>query len=121
MFGFGNKTEIKKIDINEAFRRFEKDPQKIVIICVDEQKDFDNSHIAGAECLPLRLIDKIEDYYPEKELTYFIYAINPSISETACKKAIKHGYNIYNLGSFIDYHEAEEGWDVRKKARKRRK
>ena len=41
MFGFGKKVEIKKIDINEGFRQYEKNPDKITIICLDELKDYD--------------------------------------------------------------------------------
>ena len=42
MFGFGKKIEIKKLDINEGYRRYVKNPDKYVIICADEVKDFDN-------------------------------------------------------------------------------
>ena len=121
MFGFGKKIEIKKLDINEGYRRYEKNPDKIVIICADEQKDFDNLHIADAECLPLRVMDHFEEYYPEKELTYFVYAINPAISERAYKKIYKKGYNVYDLGSFIDYHGYEDGLNAPKRKRKRKK
>ena len=43
MFGFGKKIEIKKLDINEGYRRYVKNPDKYVIICADEVKD--SSHI----------------------------------------------------------------------------
>lgn len=89
MFGFGKKIEIKKLDINEGYRRYEKNPEKIVIICADEVKDFDELHIADAECLPLRLMDKFEDYYPEKELTYYVYAIIRQLVKELIKKYIK--------------------------------
>lgn len=120
MFGF-KKTEIKSIDINEGYRNYEKNPDKIVILCADEVKDFDNVHIAGAECMPVRLMNQIEEYYPEKDLIYYVYAINPAISERAYKKLYKRGYNVYNLGSIIDYHEVEEGLNARKNRRRRRK
>lgn len=120
MFGFGKKIEIKKKDINEAYRFYEKHPNEIVILCADEQKDYDYLHIAGAECLPLRLMDDMVDYYPEKDLTYYVYAINPAISERAYKKLYKQGYHVYDLGSFIDYHEIEEGINAKRKRRKRK-
>ena len=121
MFGFGKKIEIKKIEINEGFRRYEKNPEKIVVICADEQIDFDNLHMVGAECLPLRLMDQFEDYYPEKDLIYYVYAINPAISERAYKKIYKKGYQVYDLGSFIDYHELDEGLHASKRKRRRKK
>ena len=121
MFGFGKKVEIKKLEINEAYRQYEKNPEGIMILCADEQKDFDALHMPGAECLPLRLMDDIEDYYPDKDDKYYVYAINPSISERAYKKLYKHGYDVYDLGSFIDYREAEEGLNARRKKRKKRR
>lgn len=121
MFGFGKKIEIKKIEINEGYRRYVKNPDKIVIICVDEQKNFDELHIADAECLPLRLIDDFEEYYPDQDLNYYVYAINPAISERAYKKIYKKGYHVYDLGSFIDYHELEEGLHASKRNRRRKR
>lgn len=121
MFGFGKKQEIKKLDINEAFRRYEKNPEKMVIICADEQKDFDDLHIAGAECLPLRLMDDMEEYYPNKDLVYGVYAINKAISERAYKKLAKQGYNVYDLETFLAYRELEEGINATKRNRRRKK
>ncbi|WP_028043192.1 hypothetical protein [Candidatus Stoquefichus massiliensis] len=121
MFGFGKKIEIKKLDINEGYRRYVKNPDKIVIICADEVKDYDNLHIADAECLPLRLMDKFEEYYPEQDLIYYVYAINPAISERAYKKIAKKGYHVYDLGGYVNYHEIEEGLNAKKRNRRRKK
>ncbi len=119
MFGFDKKVEIKKKDINEVYNIFEKDPSHHVILCADEQKEFDALRIAGAECLPLRLMNKIEEFYPDKDMTYYVYAINFAISEKACKTMTKKGYNVYDLGSFLDYDGFEEGMNARRKKRKR--
>ncbi len=121
MFGFGKKIEIKKIDINEGFRQYEKSPDQITIICVDELKDYDDLHIAGAECFPLRLIDRFEENYPDKSKKYFIYAVNKAISEKACKKLIQKNYTVFDLGSFLDYREREEGLLATRKNRRRKK
>lgn len=120
MFGFGKKVEIKNIEINEGYHQYLKNPDKITILCVDEVRDYDNTHILGSECLPLRIIDKyMEEYYPDKDLTYYVYAINPAISERAYKKLDKLGYHVYNMGSYSKFHEDEEGLYVKKKARRR--
>lgn len=121
MFGFGKKIEIKKMDINEAYRKYVKAPDHYLILCVDEVRDYDGSHIADSECLPLRIIDqRMEEYYPDKDITYFVYAINHAISERAYKKLVKLGYKVYDLGSYIEYHEEEEGIYIKKKNKKRR-
>lgn len=119
MFGFGKKVEIKKKNINEVYDICEKDPSHHIIICADEQKEFDALRIAGAECLPLRLMNKIEEFYPDKEITYYVYAINFAVSEKACKIMAKKGYNAYDLGSFLEYDGFEEGMNARRKKRKR--
>lgn len=121
MFGFGKKIEIKKIEINEAYNNYEKHSDEIVIICADEQKNYDDLHIADAECLPLRLMDNMEEYYPEKDLTYYVYAINPAISERAYKKLYKQGYKVYDIGSIVDFRGAEGGLNAKRKRRKRKK
>lgn len=121
MFGFGKKIEIKKLDINEGYRRYVKNPDKYVIICADEVKDFDNLHITGAECLPLRIMDHFEDYYPEEDCIYCVYAINPAISERAYKKIYKKGYEVYDMGGFMDFHEQEEGLNASKRSLRRKK
>ena len=120
MFGFGKKEEMKMLDINEGFRRYEKDPDHIKILCVDEVVDYDKTHIYDSECLPLRIIDKyMSEYYPDKNITYYVYAINKAISEKAYYKLLKMGYKVYNLGSYLVYHEAEEGINVKKKYKRK--
>lgn len=121
MFGFKKKIEIKKLDINEAYQYYEKHSENIIIICADEQRNFDDLHIADAECLPLRLMDDMKEYYPEKDLTYYVYATNPAISERAYKKLYKQGYNVYDIGSIVDFRGAEEGINAKRKRRKKRK
>lgn len=121
MFGLGKKVEIKEKNINEAYREYVKNPNNIMIICVDEQIDYDKLHVDGAECLPLRLIDQFDEYYPEKDMTYYIYAINIYNSKKACQKLIKKGYKVYQLSSFLDYRERGAGNEARKKDKKRRK
>ena len=71
MFGFNKKIEIKKLEINEAYRNYKKNTDKIMIICVDEVVNFDNLHIEGAECLPFRLLKRFDEYYPEKNIIYY--------------------------------------------------
>ena len=121
MFNLFKKEEIKKLDINQGYRHFDSHPEQYVILCVDEQKDFDNVHIRGAECLPLRVIEnEMEELYPEKDKTYYVYAINPAVSKRAYLKVHKLGYDVYDLGSFLDFNGHEEGLHARKSKRKRR-
>ena len=121
MFGFKKKEIVKSLDINEGFRQYEKNPDQIIIICLDELKDFDELHIADAQCFPFRLLDKFEEVYPDKDIKYYLYAINKAISEKACQKLMKLNYNVYDLGSFLNYHEREEGLHATRKNRRRKK
>ncbi|MEG0737594.1 MAG: hypothetical protein RR441_12035 [Longicatena sp.] len=121
MFKLGKNKERKVLDINEAYQNYLKNPQKIAILCADELANFDDIHLVGAECFPLRLMDKIEEYYPEKDMKYYVYAIQPLISEKACKKMMKKDYDVYDLGSLSLFTGDEEGILVPKKRRKRKK
>ncbi len=119
MFSFFKKETIKKLNINEGYRNFENNQGKYIILCVDEQKTYDEVHIRGAENLPLRVIDEeMEEFYPDKNMTYYVYAINPAISDNAAKKIQKLGYDVYSLGSFIDYNGREEGNHARRKRKR---
>lgn len=120
MFGFRKKIEIKTLDINDGYREYIKQPNHIKILCADEVVDYDNTHIAGSECLPLRIMDRyMEKYYPNKDMTYYVYSVNKAISERAYKKLVRLGYKVYSLGSYLNYHEEEEGLAIKKKRRKR--
>ena len=93
-----------------------------MLLCVDEQKTYDETHIRGAECLPLRLLEKeMEYFYPDKELTYYVYAINPANAKIGYKKLVKQGYHVICAGSILDYHGREEGSAVSRKNKRRRK
>ena len=121
MFGFGKKEIIKSLDINEGYRRYLKHPEQITIICLDELKDYDELHIADAECFPFRLLDRFEESYPNKNMKYYLYAINKALSEKACKKLLKKDYDVYDLGSFLNYREREEGFQATRKNRRRKR
>lgn len=120
MFGFGKKIEIEKMDINQAFEKYEKNSDSIIIVCIDELRYYDDRHIDGAECLPYRLLKDFKDYYPEKDITYYIYSINAAISEKGTKELVKLGYHAVDLGSFVGYRGPEDGLKVKKKHRRRK-
>lgn len=120
MFGFNKKIEIKKLEINEAYRNYKKNTDKIMIICVDEVVNFDNLHIEGAECLPFRLLKRFDEYYPEKNIIYYIYSLNPALSEKAVIILTKMNYDSYDLGSFYDFHENIDGLNVPRKYRRKK-
>lgn len=119
MFGLGKKVTLKEIEINEGYNKYLKDKDGIQIICVDEVKDYDKEHIADAECFPFRLLSTFEDYYPDRDVKYYIYALNASLSEKACKKLMKQGYDVYHLGAYMNYLGELEGMDIPRKRRKK--
>jgi rhodanese-related sulfurtransferase len=120
MFGFG-KVEVKTLDINEGYRNYEHAPEKYMIICVDEVNHYDALHMAGAECFPVRLIDEVEDYYPEKDLIYYVYSIKAPLSHKAAKVMTKKGYDVYDLGCYVNFKGEEEGLNAKRKRRKGKK
>ena len=120
MFGIGKKIEIQKMDINDVYDIYIKDPDHHMIICVDEVKNYDDRHIDGAECFPLRLFKTFQEYYPEKDVTYYVYSLNAALSEKAAKELVKQGYLVYDLGSFVQYKGPEDGLKVKKKRRRKK-
>ena len=121
MFGFKKKEIIKSLDINEGYRRYLKHPEQITIICLDEIKDYDDLHIAYAQCFPFRLLDKFKETYSDQNMKYYFYAVNKVFSEKACRKLMKQGYDVYDLGSFMNYREKTEGLLSSRKNRRRKK
>lgn len=120
MFSFFKKVDAPKLDINQGYRNFENNPGKHIILCVDEQKTYDEVHIRGSENLPLRVIEEeMEEFYPEKDITYYVYAINPAISKHAGRKLLALGYDVYDLGSILDFNGREEGNNARRKRKRR--
>lgn len=54
-------------------------------------------------------------------MKYYLYAINKALSEKACKKLLKKDYDVYDLGSFLNYREREEGFQATRKNRRRKR
>ncbi len=114
---FFNRVKVEQKEINEAYKEFEKDTD-IIFLCVDEDIRFDTRHIEGAQCYPLRLIERNPDL--PKNAIYYVYSINKGRSYEGCKQLLKKGYKAYDCGSFVDYKGPEEGLEVKKKKRRRK-
>jgi rhodanese-related sulfurtransferase len=119
MFGFKKKVEI--IDINEAYEEYLKNEENIIIINVDELVHYDERHIDGAENLPYRLINDVEEYYSDKTKKYYIYSLNKGKSGNAAKVMAKKGYNVYELSDYTYFKGYEDGLSVKKKKRNKRR
>lgn len=53
-------------------------------------------------------------------MKYYFYAVNKVFSEKACRKLMKQGYDVYDLGSFMNYREKTEGLLSSRKNRRRK-
>ena len=67
------------------------------------------------------ILDKFEETYPNKDMKYYFYAVNKVYSEKACRKLMKKNYDVYDLGSFMNYREKTEGLLSSRKNRRRKK
>jgi Rhodanese-related sulfurtransferase len=119
MFGF-NKNNVITIDINDAYKEYLKEENKIIILNVDELVDYDERHIEGAENLPVRLAKSIEDYFPEKDKKYYVYSLKKGAAYHVVKIILKKGYDAYLLSDYTFFKGDEEGLSVKKKRRKKR-
>jgi phage shock protein E len=76
----------------------------IVLLDVRTQEEFDEKHIKDAILFPVLYIESyVEQYFPNKDLTYVIYCRSGVRSHHALKMMIDLGYNhVYDLGGIID-------------------
>lgn len=77
------------------------DAQKVIILDVREQNEYDSGHIPGAVLLPVGTIDEntAAQVIPEKDSTVLVYCRSGNRSKTASSELAKLGYaNIYEFG-----------------------
>ena len=77
------------------------DTQKVVILDVREQDEYDSGHIPGAVLLPVGTIDETTaaQVIPEKDSTVLVYCRSGNRSKTASAALAELGYtNIYEFG-----------------------
>lgn len=117
---FGKKSTIEEKEINQAYKEFLSN-EDIILLCVDETKDFDIMHLKDAQCFPLRRIAN-ESHLLPKDVVYYVYAFREGIAYQGTKKLINKGFKAYNLGSQVKYKGLFEGLAAPKNRKlKRRK
>lgn len=77
------------------------DPLEVLILDVQEQDEYDSSHIPGAVLLP---VDSIDQYtaaqvIPEYDTTVLVYCRSGNRSKTPSSRLVEPGYtDIYEFG-----------------------
>lgn len=112
---FGQKITVETLEINHAYDHYLKHDDEIILLCADENSKFDINHIEGAQCFPLRIIDKQAKEMLDPDYTYYIYAIREGTAFEATKKLLKLGFKAYSLGPQVDFKGPEEGLGMKKK------
>ena len=77
------------------------DTQKVIVLDVREQSEYDSGHIPGAVLLPVGSIDEetAAAVIPEKDSTVLVYCRSGNRSKTASSTLAGLGYtNIYEFG-----------------------
>ena len=77
------------------------DTQKVIILDVREQDEYDSGHIPGAVLLPVGTIDETTaaEVIPEKDSTVLVYCRSGNRSKTASSTLAELGYTgIYEFG-----------------------
>ena len=113
------KTNIEEKEINHAYEYF-LDHEEVILLCADERRQFDENHPVGAQCFPLRVIDKQAEIELDKDYVYYIYAIKKFTAEDATKKLLRKGFEAYCLGSNVNFKGPEEGVNIKNRKRRRR-
>ena len=97
--GSGSDSSYQQITQEEAKEMM--DTQKVIILDVREQDEYDSGHIPGAVLLPVGSIDEdtAAEVIPEKDSTVLVYCRSGNRSKTASSALAELGYtNIYEFG-----------------------
>ena len=107
------KTEYKKITPREAqIMMVTINPDKLIILDVRTQEEFDKGYIKNAVLLPdYEIKEKAESVIADKNQTVLVYCQTGVRSETVSKELIEMGYtNVFDFGGIVDW-TREIGWD----------
>lgn len=97
----GNSTDTSYQQIDQVTAKEIMDTQKVIILDVRKQDEYDSGHIPGAVLLPLGNIDETTaaEVIPEKDSTVLVYCRSGNRSKTASSALAEPGYtNIYEFG-----------------------
>lgn len=95
----GNGGSYQQISQEEAKKMM--DTQKVIVLDVREQDEYDSGHIPGAVLLPVGTINEetASVVIPEKEDTVLVYCRSGNRSKAASAALAELGYtNIYEFG-----------------------
>ena len=98
------KAEYKKITAEEAKERMDKD-DKIVILDVRTEEEYQEGHVPGAIVIPNETIssEPLEEL-PDMDQVILVYCRSGNRSAQAAKKLAEAGYTqVYDFGGIIDW------------------
>lgn len=97
----GNAADGSYQQITQEEAKEMMDSQKVIILDVREQDEYDSGRIPGAVLLPVGTIDETTaaEVIPEKDSTVLVYCRSGNRSKTASSTLAELGYtNIYEFG-----------------------
>ena len=98
------KAEYKKITAEEAKERMDKD-DKVVILDVRTEEEYQEGHVPGAIVIPNETISSgpLEEL-PDMDQAILVYCRSGNRSAQAAKKLAEAGYTqVYDFGGIIDW------------------
>ena len=98
------KAEYKKITAEEAKERMDKD-DKVVILDVRTEEEYQEGHVPGAIVIPNETIssEPLEEL-PDMDQEILVYCRGGNRSAQAAKKLAEAGYTqVYDFGGIIDW------------------
>ena len=98
------KAEYKKITAEEAKERMDKD-DKVVILDVRTEEEYQEGHVPGAIVIPNETISSgpLEEL-PDMDQAILVYCRSGNRSAQAAKKLAEAGYtHVYDFGGIIDW------------------
>lgn len=98
------KAEYKKITAEEAKERMDQD-DKIVILDVRTEAEYEEGHVPGAIVIPNETIgsESLKEL-PDLDQEILVYCRSGNRSAQAAKKLVEAGYTqVYDFGGIIDW------------------
>ena len=98
------KAEYKKITAEESKERMDKD-DKVVILDVRTEEEYQEGHVPGAIVIPNETISRepLEEL-PDMDQEILVYCRSGNRSAQAAKKLAEAGYTqVYDFGGIIDW------------------
>jgi len=94
---------MKTLNINDGIIEYSK-TQRAILLDVRTEEEYKEGHIDGSVNIPLQIINKVLNEYPDKSTAIYVHCRSGVRSLQAAKYLESMGYkNIIDIGGILSY------------------